>query len=85
MRVCELSGKRANIANNVSHAHNKTKKRQSPNIQVKRIFLPEEGRYIRLHLSTRTIRTINQVGLAAYCKKNKIDFNALVKDKTKRG
>jgi len=85
MRVCELTGKRANIANNVSHAHNKSKKRQSPNIQVKRIFLPEEGRYIRLHLSTRAIRTINQVGLPAFCKKNKIDYAALVKDKTKRG
>ena len=85
MRVCELSGKRANIANNVSHANNKTKKRQSPNIQAKRIFIAEEGRYIRLHLSTRTIRTINQVGLPAYCRKNNINFATLVKNKTKRG
>ncbi|MFT7582702.1 MAG: large subunit ribosomal protein L28, partial [Myxococcota bacterium] len=46
MRQCELTGKKANIANNVSHAHNKTKKRQNPNIQTKRIFVPEKGRHI---------------------------------------
>ena len=85
MRVCELSGKRANMANSVSHANNKTKKRQSPNIQVKRVYLQEEERYIRLHLSTRTIRTINAVGLREYCKKNAINYEALVKAKTKRG
>lgn len=84
MRVCELTGKRANIANNVSHANNKTKKRQSPNIQGKRIFLPEEGRSIRLHLSTRAIRSINQVGLRAFCDKQGIDYAALVKAKSKR-
>lgn len=85
MRVCELTGKRANMAYNVSHANNKTKKRQSPNIQVKRVFLQEEGRFIRLHISTRSIRTINQIGLRDFCKKNGVDYDALVKEKTKRG
>jgi large subunit ribosomal protein L28 len=81
MRVCELTGKRRNVANNVSHAHNKTKKTQRPNIQRKRIFLPEEGRHIKLRLSTRAIRTINRIGLKDYCKKLKIDYAKLVASK----
>ncbi len=84
MRVCELTGKRANIGNNVSHAHNKTKKRQNPNIQAKRIWLPEEGRHIKLTLSTRSIRNINRLGLREYCRKIGLDYAALVKAKMKR-
>ena len=81
MRVCELTGKRRNVGNNVSHAHNKTKKTQHPNIQRKRIFLPEEGRHIKLRLSTRAIRTINRIGLKDYCKKLNIDYAKLVASK----
>ena len=68
MRVCELTGKRANIANNVSHAHNKTKKRQLPNLQSKRIYVPEENRWVRVRLSTRALRTVTKKGLLAYLK-----------------
>ena len=78
MRVCELTGKRRNVANNVSHAHNKTKKIQNPNIQWKRVFIPTEGRSIRLRLSTRVIRTINKIGLEETCKKLGVNYDALV-------
>ena len=78
MRVCDLTGKRRNVANNVSHAHNKTKKVQQPNLQSKRCWIPEEDRYIRLTLSTRAIRSINRVGLKAYCRKLKVDYQGLV-------
>ena len=63
MRVCELTGKRRQVGYSVSHAHNKNKKIQQPNIHRKRIFLPEEKRWIKLTLSTRAIRTINKIGL----------------------
>ncbi len=79
MRVCQLTGKRRNVANNVSHAHNRTKKIQHPNIQSKRIFVPEIGRTIRLKLSTHAIRGINRLGLKAYCERLKVDYEALVK------
>ena len=78
MRICELTGKRRNVANNVSHAQNKTKKQQKPNLQYKRIFIPEREAYIRMRLSTRAIRNINRMGLAAYCKKLGVDYGALV-------
>lgn len=84
MRVCELTGKRRNRANHVSHAHNKTVKLQQLNLQWKRIFLPEVGRTIRLRLSTRAIRSVNQVGLQAYCHKLGVDYDALVKEKLAR-
>ena len=81
MRVCDLTGKRRNVANNVSHAHNKSKKIQLPNIQWKRVFLPEHGRSIRLRLSTRAIRTINRIGLQATCAKHGVDYDRLVEAK----
>lgn len=81
MRVCELTGKRRNVANNVSHAHNKTKKIQNPNLQWKRIFIPEAGSSIRMRLSTRAIRSINRIGLEAYCGKLGVDYQALVASK----
>jgi len=54
--------------NNVSHANNKTRRRQLPNLQVKRIFVPEMNRWIRIKLSTRALRTLNKKGLMTYLK-----------------
>jgi len=65
-RRCKLSNKGPLVGNNVSHAHNKTKKRQLPNLQYKRIFIPEEGRWVRVRLSTRALRTVTKKGLLQY-------------------
>ena len=67
-RRCKISDKGPLVGNNVSHAHNKTKKRQLPNLQYKRIFIPEEGRWVRVRLSTRALRTVTKKGLLAYLK-----------------
>ncbi|MFW5742010.1 MAG: 50S ribosomal protein L28 [Spirochaetota bacterium] len=69
-RKCIITGKKPLAGNNVSHAHNKTRRKQLPNIQKKRIFVPELGRYVRLRLSTRALRSISKVGLLNYLKKN---------------
>ncbi|MFW5688263.1 MAG: 50S ribosomal protein L28 [Spirochaetota bacterium] len=69
-RKCAITGKKPLSGNNVSHAHNKTRRLQLPNIQKKRIFVPELGRHVRLSLSTRALRSISKVGLLAYLKKN---------------
>ena len=68
-RVCKLTGKRPRVANNVSKANNKTKRRQYPNLQSKRVFVPELGRSIRLKLSVKALKTIDKHGLLAYLKK----------------
>lgn len=69
-RKCAVTGKRPLTGCNVSHANNKTKRRQLPNLQKKRIFVPELGRSIRLKVSTSTLRSIDKTGLSAFLKKN---------------
>lgn len=69
-RKCTITGKKPMSGNNVSHAHNKTRRYQLPNIKKKRIFVPELGRHVRLKLSTRALRSISKLGLLAYLKKN---------------
>ncbi|MFO7256715.1 MAG: 50S ribosomal protein L28 [Bacteroidota bacterium] len=67
-RVCQITGKRPRVGNNVSHANNKTKRRFYPNLQVKRFYVPEEGRWVTLKLSTKAIKTINKNGIYAVLK-----------------
>ena len=65
-RVCKLTGKRPMAGNNVSKAHNKTRRVQRPNLQRKRFYLPEEGRTVRVRLSTRALRTVDKKGLMQF-------------------
>jgi large subunit ribosomal protein L28 len=69
-RRCKLTGKGPLVGNHVSHAHNKTKRRQLPNLQSKKIFVPELGRTVRIKMSTRAMRTVDSHGLMAYLRKN---------------
>lgn len=66
MRECKLTGKRPNSANSVSFSQKKTKRRQLPNIQVKKIYVPEIGQSVRIKLSTRALRTVDKKGLMPY-------------------
>ena len=52
-RTCKITGKRPRVANNVSKANNKTKRKQYPNLQNKKIFIPETGKYVKLKISTK--------------------------------
>jgi large subunit ribosomal protein L28 len=65
-RKCKITGKGPMSGNNVSHAHNKTRRVQLPNLQWKRIYVPELGRSIRVRMSTRALRTIDKKGLMAF-------------------
>ena len=67
-RVCQITGKRPQVGNNVSHANNKTKRRFYPNLQVKRFYVPEEGRWVTLRVSTKAIKSINKKGITAVLK-----------------
>ena len=68
-KVCELSGKRVMFGNNVSKALNRTKRRFDANIIKKRFFIPEEGKWIKLTVSTATLKTINRKGIYAVLNK----------------
>jgi len=50
-RVCQVTGKKPMVGNNVSHANNKTKRRFLPNLQNRRIFVESENRWVSLRLS----------------------------------
>lgn len=65
-RKCRLTGKGPLTGNNVSHSNRRTKMRQLPNIQKKRIYIPEEDRWVRVKLSTRALRTVTRKGLLRF-------------------
>ena len=62
-RVCQVTGKRRMVGNNVSHSQRKTRRVQRPNLVTKKIFVPELNRTITLKISVRTLRTMNKKGV----------------------
>ncbi len=67
-RICEITGKKAMVGNNVSHALNRTKRKFKVNLIKKRFYIPEEDRWITLKVSTRALKNINKLGVAAVLK-----------------
>ncbi len=70
-RVCQITGKRVQTGNNVSHANNKTKRKFYPNLHKKRFYIPEEDKWITLKVSANAIKTINKKGITAVLKEAK--------------
>ncbi len=64
-RVCEVTGKKPMSGNNVSHAHNKTRRRFLPNLQTHRFWIEAEKRFIKLRVSHAGMRTIDKLGIDA--------------------
>ncbi len=62
-KVCQVTGKRPMSGNNVSHAHNKTRRRFLPNLHSKRFWLDSESRYVRLRVSHKGMRIIDKHGI----------------------
>ena len=63
-RVCQVTGKRPVTGNNVSHAHNKTRRRFLPNLHTHRFWLEDEKRYIKLRISAKGMRIIDKKGIS---------------------
>ena len=61
-RRCELTGKGVLTGNNVSHAHNKTRRRFLPNVQVMALQSDILGRSVRLKISVAALRTVEKKG-----------------------
>jgi large subunit ribosomal protein L28 len=70
-RICEITGKKMIVGNNVSHSNIKTKRRFYPNLQDKKFYIPEEDKWIKLRVSAAGIRTINKKGIATALKEAK--------------
>jgi large subunit ribosomal protein L28 len=67
-RVCQITGKKAMVGNNVSHSNQKTKRKFNPNLQSKRFYVPEEKKWITLKVSTSGVKIINRKGIYASLK-----------------
>ncbi|MBN9293938.1 MAG: 50S ribosomal protein L28 [Flavobacteriia bacterium] len=70
-RVCQLTGKSVMVGNNVSHSNRKTKRKFYPNLVTKKFFVPEEGKFVTLKISTSALRTVNKKGITACIKEAK--------------
>ena len=68
-RVCEITGKKVMVGNNVSHSKRRTKRRFYPNLQRKRFYIAEEDRWVTLRVSAKAIRTISKIGELAAMKR----------------
>ncbi len=62
-RVCQITGKKPIIGNNVSHANNKTRRRFLPNLQYRRFWVESEKRWVSLRVSQAGLRTIDKKGI----------------------
>ena len=62
-RVCQVTGKRPISGNNVSHAHNKTRRRFLPNLHSHRFWVPSENRWVKLRVSSKGMRIIDKKGI----------------------
>jgi large subunit ribosomal protein L28 len=60
---CQVTGRKPGFGNAVSHSNRRTRRRFDPNIQSKRYWLAGEGRYVRLTLSAKGIKTVDKLGL----------------------
>ena len=62
-KVCQVTGTRPLTGNNVSHAHNKTKRRFMPNLHTQRFWVATENRWVKLRLTRKGIRLIDKKGI----------------------
>jgi len=67
-RVCQVTGKKRMVGNNVSHSKRRTKREFAPNLQNKRFWLEEEQRFITLKVSAAGMRNIYKNGLSIVLK-----------------
>ena len=67
-KICEITGKKVMFGHNVSKALNRTKRRFDANIIKKKFYIPEEGKWITLNVSSSALKTINKKGISAVLK-----------------
>ena len=67
-KICQITGKKVMVGNNVSHSKRRTKRKFYPNLFSKKFYYQEEDRWIKLIISAAGIRTVNKKGLHAALK-----------------
>jgi len=62
-RVCQVTGKKPMVGNNVSHAQNKTRRRFLPNLQNRKFWVESENRWVSMRITNAALRTIDKNGI----------------------
>ena len=75
-RVCQVTGKKPQVGNHVSHANNRTKRRFLPNLQYRRFWLEAEKRWVSLRVSNAGLRVIDKKGIEVVLKELRERSNA---------
>jgi large subunit ribosomal protein L28 len=71
-RVCQITGKKVMVGNNVSHSNRKTKRKFYPNLFTKKFYIPEEDIWVTLKVSAKGLKTINKKGVLACIKEAQV-------------
>jgi large subunit ribosomal protein L28 len=67
-RICQITGKKPQVGNHVSHANNRTKRRFLPNLHYRRFWVESEKRWVSLRVSNAGLRLIDKKGIEAVLK-----------------
>jgi len=67
-KICQITGKKAMVGNNVAHSNLRTKRKFNVNLFTKKFFWVEQDCWIDLNISANGLRTINKIGLDAALK-----------------
>lgn len=62
-KVCQVTGKRPMMGNNVSHAKNRTRRRFEPNLHTHRFWIESDKRFVKLRVSAKGMRIIDKLGI----------------------
>jgi len=81
-KICQITGKKTSVGNNVSHSKRRTKRRFNVNLHRKKFYWVEQDMWIELLVSCNALRTINKIGLNAALKKAEAEGNLDYKDIT---
>ena len=74
-KVCQITGKKATVGNNVSHSKRRTKRKFEVNLHKKKFYWVEQDMWIELIVSAKALRTINKIGLNAALKRAEQEGN----------
>ena len=76
-RKCDISGKQTGSGNTISHSHIKTRRKFKINLVTKKVYLPDENRWVTLRMSARMLKTLNKIGVKSLMKKYGQDLTVL--------
>ncbi len=74
-KICQITGKKQSVGNNVSHSKRRTKRKFNVNLHRKKFYWVEQDMWIELLVSCAALRTINKIGLNAALKKAEAEGN----------